>query len=56
MTLPMWFCMLTTPVLMLWPEYHDAFYIELWIVDVAWLIDLIFNFFKANNELDVTYW
>jgi len=55
MAIPMWYSMISTPIFILWPEYHPQYLLPLWLVDFFWLIDLIFNFFKSNSEQDITF-
>jgi len=55
MTIPMWYSMITVPILILWPEYNESYLLGSWVTDILWLIDLGFNFFKANNEIDISF-
>ena len=47
-----WFDILSTPIFILWPQYLPTFYVEIWICDVVWLINMLINFITIRLDTE----
>ena len=52
MTVVFWFDILSTPIIIIWPQYLPKIYKLIWVTDTVWILNIFVCFVTINLNIE----